>query len=543
MENIARLFCRCILAAMPVSMVMGNGMSGPVVTVENGVIEGTLNSGVCSFKGVPFAKPPVGELRWQPPQPAENWDGVRKANRFGPRAMQRPLFGDMGFRSDGMSEDCLYLNVWAPEDGEEGALPVLVYFYGGGFQAGDGSEARYDGESMARRGIVTLTVNYRLNVFGFMAHPDLSAESSDGASGNYGLMDQQAALAWVRRNIAAFGGDPDRVTIAGESAGSISVSAHMASPLSRDLFAGAIGESGSLMGTLTPVPLTDAEETGRRFAENAGASTLSELRAMSAGALLEELGKPGAPWFMLTIDGRFFDEDPAKVFAEGRQSAVPLLVGANSEEMGARAVMGESEMTVGQFKSALGRLYPEHAEEAFRVYAATSDAEVEQAATDLAGDRFIGYSTWKWADVHAKAESGPVFRYFYARPRPAMRPEMGNATPGLAGGVNRNASDAPPPPPAMGAVHSAEIEYAMGNLSLNQVYAWTPDDYKVSATLQGYFENFIKTGDPNGAALPPWPKMMDEGGVRYMHIDAESGARVERNRDRYLFLDRRAAEN
>ena len=235
-------------------------------------------SGVRAFRGIPFAAPPTGDLRWKPPQPVKDWDGVRKMDRFGPRAMQRPIFGDMNFRSDGMGEDCLYLNVWTPAKSGHERLPVLVYFYGGGFMAGDGSEPRYDGESMAKKGLVAVTVNYRLGVFGFFAHPELTKESLHHASGNYGLLDQNAALVWVRRNIAAFGGDADKVTIAGESAGSISVSAQMASPLSKDLIAGAIGESGSLLGTLPPVPLSQAEESGTKFAAKLETKTLADLR-------------------------------------------------------------------------------------------------------------------------------------------------------------------------------------------------------------------------------------------------------------------------
>src|SRR5438876_3166700 len=259
------------------------------VKTANGIVEGSpeQSSGIRTFKGIPFAAPPVDDLRWQPPQPVPNWKGLRKADQFGPRCMQRPIFGDMGFRSNGMSEDCLYLNVWTPAKSSKERLPVLVYFYGGGFVAGDGSEARYQGESMARKGIVALTVNYRLGVFGLLAHPELTKESPRHASGNYGLLDQNAALRWVQQNIAAFGGDPKKVTIAGESAGSVSVSAQMASPLSRDLIAGAIGESGSIVGTLSAVPLAEGEQNGEKFATAIGATSLAALRAMPAEQLLE----------------------------------------------------------------------------------------------------------------------------------------------------------------------------------------------------------------------------------------------------------------
>ena len=254
------------LLVVLLTAVSGNCFAQDTVKTANGVVEGTADNGVRTFKGLPFAAPPVGQLRWQPPQPVKNWAGTRKADQFGPRCMQRPIFSDMVFRSNGVSEDCLYLNVWTTAKSSKDKLPVLVYFYGGGFAAGDGSEPRYEGASMARKGIVAVTVNYRLSVFGFFAHPELTKESPHHASGNYGLMDQSAALRWVKQNIAAFGGDPKRVTIAGESAGSVSVSAQMASPLSKDLIAGAIGESGSLLGTLPAMPLDEAEKSGVTFA-------------------------------------------------------------------------------------------------------------------------------------------------------------------------------------------------------------------------------------------------------------------------------------
>ena len=240
------------------------------VKTANGIVEGLYDTrtGLQLYFGIPFAKPPVGNLRWKAPQPPDNWQGVLSTKAFSPRPVQAVVFGDMNSRSNGVSEDCLYLNVWTPAKRNTTGLPVLVYFYGGGFVAGDASEPRYDGASMAKKGIVVVTVNYRLNIFGFFAHPELSKESSYKGSGNYGLLDQTASLQWVQRNIAAFGGDPKKVTIAGESAGSISVSAQMATPLAKNLFAGAIGESGAgIKPTLSPVPLAEAEKVGMGFSQ------------------------------------------------------------------------------------------------------------------------------------------------------------------------------------------------------------------------------------------------------------------------------------
>ena len=506
-----------------------------------GTVEGfTAESGVHIFRGVPYAAPPVRDLRWKPPQPPAPWEGVRPADRFGPQCMQQRVFGDMMFRNEGVSEDCLYLNVWTPATAAEAKLPVLVYYYGGGFVAGDGSEPRYDGESMARRGIVVVTMSYRLGVFGFFAHPELTAESPHGASGNYALLDQHAALEWVRQNIGAFGGDPARVTIAGESAGSFSVSAQMASPLSKGLIAGAIGESGSLLGSRVPASRAEMEQSGVAFAERVGAPSLQALRALSAMELLEASAQPGMPRFSASVDGYFFPRSPAEIYAAGEQAHVPLLVGWNSEEMNYRALLGPNEPTPENFAKVVRELYGDRADEVLRLYPAATPEETIQSATDLAGDRFIGYSTWKWADLHGQTGEAPVYRYYYAHPRPPMRPEMGDAVPGLAGGVVRGQeAQANRPPPPTGAVHSAEIEYAMGNLATNPVYAWTEDDHRVSEVLQGYFANFIETGDPNGAGLPRWPAL--DGGdapVTFMRIEVDSRAEPERQRERYLFFDR-----
>lgn len=532
----------CISAATYFASAQSyNENSVPTVKITNGTLEGTNESGIRTFKGIPFAAPPVGDLRWKEPQPVKNWQGIRKADKFGPRAMQRAVFGDMNFRSNGMSEDCLYLNVWTPAKSANEKLPVLVYFYGGGFIAGDGSEPRYDGESLARRGIVTVTVNYRLTIFGFFAHPELSKESTHHSSGNYGLLDQSAALRWVQQNIAAFGGDPKKVTIGGESAGSFSVSAQMASPLSKNLIAGAIGESGSLLGLLPPVSLAEAEQSGVKFATSIGAKSLAELRAMSAQDLLETTAKQSTPRFSAIVDGYFLPKTPVEIYTKGEQAHVPLLVGWNSEEMNYKALMGDNKLTSENYASTVKKLYGERADEILKLYSGANDEELQKAATALSSDRFIGYSTWKWSDVQIRTGSKPVYRYLYSRPRPAMRAEMGNAVAGLAGGVVKATdSNAVKMPAPSGAVHSSEIEYALGNLPTNRVYDWQPEDYKVSEIMESLFANFIKTGNPNGLGSPTWPAITSGSPVEVMHINVNSAAVPEQNHERYLFLDKLA---
>jgi para-nitrobenzyl esterase len=510
-----------LTTASILALLQGDPPSARVMTTA-GPIEGVTEAGgLRAFKGIPFAEPPVGALRWQPPQPLKKWTEARLATAFGAQCMQRRQFADMVFRSNGMSEDCLFLNVWTPAKTARERLPVLVYFYGGGFTAGDGSEPRYDGAAMALRGIVALTVNYRLGVFGLLAHPELTKESARHASGNYGLLDQASALQWVRDNIAAFGGDPAKVTIAGESAGSISVSALMASPLANGLIAGVIGESGAAINpTFSPVPLADAERAGTALATALNAASLAALRAMPAAELLEAAATPGMPRAQFAVDGYFLPKTVEEILAAGEQAHVPLLAGWNSQESGARGVLGQNEPTPEGYAKAVGALFGDRAAEALKLYPGTTNEEVQQSATDLAGDRFIAFSTWKWTDAHGRTGGKPVYRYFYSRPRPAMNPGKGTAG------------------PARGAAHSAEIEYALGNLATNEVYAWTPDDYKVSETFQGYVANFVKTGDPNGSTLPAWPAANKNGDTQVLHLNVATKAEPDKTRERYLFLDR-----
>ena len=496
------------------------------VQTKLGAIDGLFNeeTGVYSYLGIPFAKPPTGDLRWKASQPAEPWSGVLEAKTFGNRPVQENVWGDMIYRSENMSEDCLYLNVWTPASGDTEGLPVLVYFYGGGFVAGDGSEPRYDGASMAEKGIVALTVNYRLNIFGFYAHPELSAESPYGGSGNYGLLDQNMALQWVQENIAAFGGDPNRVTIAGESAGSISVSAHMASPLSKGLIDGAIGESGAAINpTLFPVPLEEAEEEGERFAENAGYRSLAELRTLSTEELFEAYNQSQRFGFSTTIDGHFYPKSLPEIFNAREQAQTPLLLGWNSAEIPGTAFMQGQPYSEENYIDKVKETYPERHEEVLSLYPHGSEAEIQWSATSLASDRFIAYSTWKWFDLHRKNSDQPVYRYLYSKLRPPQTNPPQNG---------------PPTPDPIGAPHACEIEYAMGNLHLIDVFDWTEDDYKVSETMQNFFANFVKTGNPNGAGLPDWPAAeADDPAPPVMTLDVESRTEPAANDERYRFLD------
>jgi len=468
----------------------------PEVRLTDGVVEGIKMRGqhkdIRVFRGIPYAAPPVGEFRFREPQPVARWAGALKARQFGPRCMQAPVTGAAkpDFRSKEMSEDCLYLNVWTPASNADAKLPVLVYFHGGGFVSGDGSEPRYDGTAMASRGVIAVTVNYRLGVFGFLASPDAATESSNGASGNYGLLDQVAALRWVRDNIAQFGGDPTRVTIAGNSAGSVAVSAHMVSPLSRGLFAGAIGESG---GAFAPNRLWAREQAvaaATQFSTRVGATSQQQLRSLPARTLLtaSTLLKfaPGSAIFWPHVDGHFLPASPEQVFASGGQAQVPLLVGSNAQEQPFTALLGKAAPTPEAWREAIQTHFKDHAEEVLAHYPGNDTEEVKHAAAAMAGDLFVNHSTWRWMDHHRQTGQSPVFYYRYTQPLP---PEL-----------KASSEPAEPDQPAPGAAHNAQVAYSLGNLEHLRQYAWTAADYDVSRVFSRYIEQFVKTGNPNGAA-------------------------------------------
>jgi len=515
-----------LLFALPALLILNVAFAQqhPQVTISNGRLQGTFNAatGINSYKGIPYALPPVGNLRWAAPQPPANWKGVLKANHFSHMPMQKRIYSDMIFRADTMSEDCLYLNVWTPAKLTGTKLPVLVYFYGGGYVAGDGSEARYDGESLAQKGMVTVTINYRLGIFGFFTHPELTKESPHHASGNYGLLDQNAALRWVKANIAAFGGDPGKITIGGESAGSFSVCAQVLSPLTRNLIAGAIGESG---GFSRLTSLAEGERKGVSFANKFGGGSLAGLRALSAQQLLDSTAKPFAPRFGVVLDGYFFDKQPIDILKGGEEAHVPVLVGWNSAEVPYQAFTGDDMPTPENYTKKIKQRYGADSTTVLRLFPGTTQDEVIKSATALASDNFIVYGTWKWADLQAKTSGKPVYRYVFSRPRP---PEVANPNP-PAGKL---------PPPMVGASHASEIEFALGNLSYDKVYAWTADDFKVSATMENYFANFIKTGNPNGKDLPGWKPNTNGSAVNYMNIDVHTRLEPESEGARFLFLDK-----
>src|SRR6185437_3745495 len=421
-RRVAAMLAMSLLLGVPAAQATKPSPQ-PRIPLADGWVEGKTALAVAipleEFQGIPYAAPPVGALRWQPPQPVKPWSGVRQVRGFGPRCMQLPLFGDMVFRADGMSEDCLYLNVWKPAQ-VTGKLPVLVYFYGGGFVAGDSSEKRYDGASLASKGIVTVTVNYRLGVFGFFALPALAEESPQHAAGNYGLLDQVAALRWVRANIASFGGDPAQVTIAGESAGSIAVSALMTSPLARGLFTRAIGESGALIAPIAPLPLAKMEQQGEAFAQKLGVDSLGALRALPAQKLLQAMREQSGD-ADVDLDGWFLREPPAVTMTRGEQAQVPLLLGSNSQEGFYTAILNKQPPTPENYRAALRNLFGNQAEQALALYPGNSEAEVKRSATALAGDFFIAHTTWRWMDLQWRHSRTPVYFYYFAQPRPAKR--------------------------------------------------------------------------------------------------------------------------
>ena len=506
------------------------------VTIDSGRLRGTSNADhtVLMFKGIPFAAPPVGQLRWKAPQPAKPWSGVRAADKFGPACLQTDVFGDIFFRDAQPGEDCLNLNIWLPAAAAAGAkLPVFVWFYGGGFVAGGNSERRYDGENLAKKGIIVVEPNYRLGVFGFFSYPELSKESGHNSSGNYGFLDQVAALEWVVKNIAAFGGDPRNITIGGESAGSLSVSALMASSLSRNLFQKAIGESGAFFPAsptagmqLKPVP--DTEQAGVKFAKSVGANSLAEMRAKSGQELLQAADKLGRGFaFGPNVDGYFLATDVRSTYAKGEQARVPLLAGWNADEGKMTVLMNPQKPSAKSFAEMAERRFGDRAEQFLKLYPASNDTEATVSAETLAGDDFIAFSTWKWMDMQVKTGDAPVYQYHFE--------QIPKSKPGAVIGTV--------PASEAGSRHACEIEYVFETLKLAHEDApWADDDFKLSEAMATYWTNFVKTGNPNSAGVPEWPRYAGKTSYAIMHLSGKDlGAAPDTVRPRYEFLDAHSA--
>lgn len=500
------------------------------VTLASGRVQGTSNGDhtVRIFKGIPFAAPPVGDLRWKPPQPAPSWSGVRPADKFGPACLQTNVFGDIYFRENQPSEDCLSLDIWIPAQPASAKLPVIVWFYGGGFVAGSASEPRYDGENLAKKGVIVVNPNYRLGVFGFFSHPELRQESEHKAAGNYGLLDEVAALQWVVKNIAAFGGDPHNITIAGESAGSLSVSALMASPLSRDLFQKAIGESGAFFPSGSSLsmrlrPVTETEQAGVQFAQSVGATSLAQMRAKPGNELLQAAAQINRGFgFGPNIDGYFLPTDALTLYAQGVQSHVPLLAGWNADEGKMMVLFSPQKPTATSFAALAQTRFGDLAAEFLKLYPAATDPEAVLSAQALASDDFIAYSTWKWIDMQRKTGNSPVYQYHFEQV-PAVKP---------------GAMVGPLPASALGSKHAGEIEYVFQTLKSQEGVPWTEDDFKVSDAMSSYWVNFAKKGNPNGKGLPEWPACDSKDGFAVMHLSGKSiHADADTLRGRYEFLD------
>jgi len=434
--------------------------------------------------------------------------------------MQNRVFDDMVFHDNGPSEDCLYLNIWMPAAHRQEKLPVMVWIHGGGFVAGSTSEPRQDGGNLSKKGVIVVSFNYRLDVFGFFSHPELVKESEQSAAGNYGLLDQVAALQWVKKNIAAFGGDPENVTIFGESAGSFSVSALMASPLAKGLFHRAIGESGAFFGTTLHLkPLAETEKADLEFAKSSlGTTSIDTLRAKPADEILKASAKERMLRFTPNIDGYFLPQDVGAIYAGGRQSPVSLLAGWNADEGDYQSIFGKDPPTARGFQVYVRKLFGGNAEAFLKLYAAATDTEARRSAQDFAGDQFIAYSTWKWLEMQHETSKSVVYRYRFDQTLPWA------------------ADYSPKPAEEPTAPHSAEIEYVFGMLSSRKL-PWRPEDRTVSDLMGSYWTNFARTGDPNGPRLPHWPVYGAQDGYQVMHFSAASQALPDQHRARYEFLD------
>jgi para-nitrobenzyl esterase len=520
------LSSRCIVGVVLLCLVLlGSVAFAETVRVEGGEIQGTVEDGLRVYRGVPYAAPPVGDLRWRAPQPAAKWEGVRAADQFGRACVQtNAAIANL----PAPSEDCLYLNVWSPARSAKEKLPVLFWIHGGGFVAGAPAEQLYHGEWLAKKGVVVVSIAYRLGVFGFLAHPELSAESPQHVSGNYAILDMIAGLQWVQKNIAAFGGDPKKVTIQGESAGAAAVSILCASPLAKGLFRAAIAESGGSFGPVRAdasfgesEPLASAEKRTVEWLATAGIPNIAELRKIPAEKL-QTMVPRGFGWTRPNMDGWVIAGDQYKLYGAGEYNDVPVLTGYNSDE----------GLTFGNAKSqddyvrSVREKYGPLADKILAVYPGGESSAEKWTARNLMRDSSFGWNAWTWARLQTKTGKSKVFLYYFDEP--AELP---------AGAV----------PGAYGARHASELPYVFRQLTEHSRPTPTARDEALSEMMRTYWTNFAKTGDPNGGGLPGWPAY-DEAKPQMLHIQSgntKAGSVVNQNGLKVLdayFESRRATE-
>jgi para-nitrobenzyl esterase len=465
---------RCAYLLPIAAIICTSGAMAQTVVTRAGDVRGVTSAVITSFKGIPYAAPPVGALRWKPPQPPLPWQDVRAADKTGPACMQPR--DDLDSRV-AVSEDCLYLNVWRSAAAQPGSkLPVMVYIHGGGFVGGTASDASRDGTNLARNGVIVVTLNYRLGRFGWFAYPELTAEAAGGATGNFGLMDQVAALHWVRDNIAAFGGDPARVTIFGESAGGISVNALMSVPAARGLFRAAITQSG--LGRNSAAPLQAAEKMGAAFAKAAGASDLAALRNLPAETVLNTADDdPKAQPPGLILDGKLMQANIEQVFAKGAQAEVPWIVGSNNYEASLYADR------VANPDATLAALPENVRSRAFALYDPLKTGSKGAVLALLLTDKNFTEPARFLARLHVRS-GAPVYRYFFS-----YVPEKARGR-------------------VPGAAHGDELNYVFGQFNPDPKLKikFTDADKRMAALVEGYWTNFARASDPNGWGLPPWPR-------------------------------------
>lgn len=467
------------------------------IKTQKGIVEGEQFGSMHRFLGIPFAQPPVGDLRWKAPQEMAPWKGVKVTKAYGPSPMQaepKPFMvwsEEYLIPKEPISEDCLYLNIW--NDSKEKALkPVLVYIYGGGFRSGGAACPIYDGTATASKGVVFVSINYRVGTFGFLAHPELSKESSAGVSGNYGLLDMIAALKWIKVNIASFGGDPNQVTIAGQSAGAFAVNYLCASPLAKGLFKRAIAESGSAMlsSPLRPaVNQVAAESLGTMFATKLGAENLEGLRAKSANDILNAPGGLSSPY----LDGYVEPLNMMAAYRENKVNDVDLLLGWNSED-----VVSNRWLPAQEYQQNLSKKYGPKATELLGYYPATNDAEAAISQRNLSRDETFGAGVFFWAKTQFTHGKSPVFLYNFNRQIPGDTPETQN-----------------------GAFHTGEVPYAYDNLAkVRRPYQAV--DKQLAKYMSSYWVNFAKTGNPNGEGLPVWPRFQADNALMQLDVDTKA---------------------